>query len=142
VLLEHNWIFDPAFSNYVTRMKIKITGTKPTQYLDGEYEGKTGRITGAQEIPGVYEQTARVRFDKDGEQRSIITRYIEPDEPDEPESAFGGEVLVLGGEHKGRVLVLRDTDANCWVVSTRENPSDVQKVPTGLVVLLYEVGVS
>jgi transcription elongation factor SPT5 len=131
--LEHNWIFDTAFSNYVTRMKIMIFGTKETQYLDGEYEKQVGQITSAQEIPGVYEQTARVRFDDSGEQRSIITRYILPAKP-----KFGEEVLVLGGKQKGRALVVRDTDTDDTVVSTRENPSDIEKLPTGMVVPLYE----
>ena len=118
-------------------MKIQIAGTKATQYLDGEYEDATGRIVSAQEIPGVYEQTARVHFDKSGEQRSIITRYIEPVEP-----KLGDEVLVLGGKLKGRALVFRDTDADDMVVSTRENPSDVQKVPAGFIVPLYQAGAS
>ena len=118
-------------------MKIKVFGTKVAQYLDGEYENKIGRITGAQEIPGVYEQTARVRFEESGEQRSIITRYIEPARP-----SFGDEVLVLGGPQKGRALVVRDTDDDDTVVSTRENPSDIKKVPTSLVVPLYEGGAS
>jgi len=137
IALEHNWIFDTAFSNYVTRMKIKIFGTKETQYLDGEYEKKIGRIISAQEIPGVYEQTARVHFEESGEERSIVTRYILPVKP-----SFGEEVLVLGGKQKGRALVVRDTDADDTVVSTRENPSDIDKVPTGMVVPLYEAGAS
>ena len=133
IALEHNWIFDAAFSNYVTRMKIRIFGTKETQYLEAEYEKKIGQITSAQEIPGVYEQTARVRFEESGEQRSIVTRYILPAKP-----KFGEEVLVLGGKQKGRALVVRDTDADDTVVSTRENPSDIEKVPTAFVVPLYE----
>jgi transcription elongation factor SPT5 len=136
--LEHNWIFDTAFSNYVTRMKIRIFGTKETQYLDGEYEKQVGQITSAQEIPGVYEQTARVRFDDSGEQRSIITRYILPAKP----KFLGEEVLVLGGKLKGRALVVREMDPDDTVVSTRENPSDVEKVPTGFVVPLYEAAVA
>jgi len=137
-VLEHNWIFDPAFANYLDCIKIKITGTKQTQYLEGEYEDRTGRITGAQEIPGVYEQTARVLFDKDGEQRSIITRYIETVKP----SYVGEEVLVLGGKQKGRALVVRETDSDETVVSSRANPSDIDKLPTDMVVLLYETGAS
>ena len=42
-------------------MKIKIAGTKTTQYLDGEYEGKIRRIISAQEIPGVYDRLKRYK---------------------------------------------------------------------------------
>lgn len=35
-------------SNYVDRVKIKISGMKTMQYLYGEYEGEIGRIISAQ----------------------------------------------------------------------------------------------
>lgn len=118
-------------------MKITIRGTKATQYLDGEYEDKNGRIISAQEIPGVYEQTARVRFES-GEERSIITEYIDSGRPVRPKRyAYGDEVLVLGGKHKGKVLLVRADDEDYEVVvSPRADLMDIYKVHIGWTVPL------
>ncbi|KAF8957531.1 hypothetical protein BDZ97DRAFT_1906781 [Flammula alnicola] len=101
--LDENWLFDNALANYLTRVKVVIQGTKASQYLEGEYEDKTGRLVAAQENPGAFEQTARVQFDS-GEERSIVARYIMPQRP----TYSGEEVLVLAGKQKGRALVVRE----------------------------------
>lgn len=134
--LADGWLFDSAFAKYITRFLVEIEGTRPEQYLDGEYEGKTGRILAAQENPQVYEQTARVRFEN-GENRSIPTKYIVRRLP----TFIGQEVLVLRGNKKGQPLVVREDpsdDEKFLTLSTKAQPTVVDKWSTKTVILLHD----
>lgn len=138
--MDENWIFESILSNYLYRVKIVIHGTKETQYLQGDYEGKAGRILAAQENPDAFEQTARVRFE-DGEERSIAAKYIVPQDP--KNSLRGEEVLILAGKQRGRALVIRgDRDDDELVVSSKQDPSNVDKVSKSFVVPLADEPVS
>ena len=125
--LGPNWIFDPAVSNYLGRLKIVIRDTRTTQYLKGDYEGKEGRVLAASENPAAYEQTARVRFDGTGEERSIVARYIRPQRP----TYTGEQILVLDGKHKGMVMVVREKpdEEDPLVVASSIANSEVDNVP-------------
>lgn len=122
-------------SNYLTRLKIVIEDTRSTQYLKGDYEGKTGRVVAASENPAVYEQTARVRFDS-GEERSIVARYIRP----QPATYTGEQVLVLDGEHRGKVMVVREKPENgdAQIVAGSIANSDIDNVPAYASVPLFD----
>lgn len=134
--LDKNWLFDPMFANYITRIKVVVHGTRVAQYLNGDLEGRTGRVLAAQEVPDAYEQTVRVKLDT-GEERAITATYLEPVKP----MYSGEEVLVLAGGKKGRALVVREKPEDedlPVVVSSKANPADIANVPMKLVVALYE----
>jgi transcription elongation factor SPT5 len=134
LVLDENWVINNVLSNYINRVKVVIMGTKATQYLDGDYEGKVGRLVALQENPG-YEQTARIRLDVNGEERSIMTKFISP----QPPTHIGEDVLVLGGKHKGTALVVRETPDNDMIaVSSRQSPADIEYVRQSKVVALSE----
>jgi len=79
---------DPILSNYLSRIKVSIEGTKATRHLNGDYENKCGLVLATQENLDDLEQTARIQF----EERSISTKYIWPQAPMYSDE----EVLVLG----------------------------------------------
>ncbi|KAJ3502048.1 hypothetical protein NLJ89_g9064 [Agrocybe chaxingu] len=136
--VDPNWLFDPVLANYLSRLKIIVKGTKTMQYLDGDYENRTGRILAAQENPAEFEQTARIRFDN-GEERSFIARYIVP----QTVSKIGEDVLIIGGTHRGRVLVVReqpepDSRGDTPVVVGTKHEFSIENVPARWVVPLGE----
>lgn len=134
--LADGWLFDSAFAKYITRFLVRIEGTRPDQYLDGEFEGKAGRIVAAQENPQVYEQTARVRFEN-GDERSIPTKYIVRRLP----QFIGQEVLILRGNKKGQPLVVREDpsdDDKILILSTKAQPTVVDQWSTKTVILLHD----
>lgn len=93
-----------------------------------------GQLVALQENPG-YEPTARVRLDVTGEERSFMTKFISP----QPPTHIGEDVLVLGGKHKGRALVVRETPDNDMIaVSSRQSPADIESVRQSKVVALSE----
>lgn len=134
-VLGPNWIFDPAVSNYLGRLKIIIQDTRSTQYLKGDYEGKEGRVLAASENPAAYEQTARVRFDT-GEERSIVARYIRPQRP----TYTGEQILVLDGKHRGKVMVVREKPdtGDAQIVASSIANSEVDPVPAYASVALLD----
>jgi len=112
---DWEWIFDTKFANFLQRVKIKIHGTRITNYLEGDYEGKKGRILGAVRSGAAFEQTATVAFE-DGEQRSVQMRYIDGVLP----SAVGEEAVVIRGPEKGKLVVMREKEGDeeeWWGVS-------------------------
>jgi hypothetical protein len=125
------------FANYLPRIKVVVHGTRIAQYLNGDLEGRTGRVLAAQAVPDAYEQTVRVQLDDAGGERALAAAYLVPVRP----QYSGEEVLVLAGAKKGRALVVREKpeDADLpVVVSSRANPADIANVPMKLVVALYE----
>jgi transcription elongation factor SPT5 len=136
--VDEQWIFDPVLANYLHRIKIVIKGTKTAQYINGDYEGKTGRMVAAQKAPEGLDQTARVQFFDTGEERSFAVRYITPQEP----KFSSEEVLVLDGKLKGMVLLVREKpDIDEMIaVSSRQHPVDFDYVPKKNMVALTEEG--
>lgn len=134
--LEETWILDPAYANYLNRVKIKVSGTRHSGYLDGEYEGKRGRVVAAFRAATDFEQSATVRFDN-GDQRSILIRYIMPVNP----SWRGDEALVLihkDRHHKGKEVIVRENVADEDVpVSTQADPLSVFNVRMDHLVALH-----
>ena len=117
--LEEDWIFDAALTSYLPRIKIVVEGTKPSQYLDGDYEGKVGRVVAAQRAPDGHDQTARIKFFDPDEERSILVKYITPQEPKYNDE----DILVLRGEQRGMVSVVREKpELDMVTVSSRQNP--------------------
>ncbi|KDR77014.1 hypothetical protein GALMADRAFT_246210 [Galerina marginata CBS 339.88] len=145
--LDPNWLFDREFANYLTRVRVKIRGTKPTQYLQGDYENKKGRLVAAQQNPEDYQQTARVLFPDTGEERSILAKFIFPQKP----TYTGEEVFVFAGEHKGEAMVVREqpdyndndeddenSDDKRVTISTKARATLIHEVPAGCLVSLAE----
>ena len=134
--LGPNWIFDAAVSNYLGRLKIIIQDTRPVQYLQGDYEMQKGRVLAASENPATHEQTARVRFDTSGEERSIVARYIRPQRP----TYTGEQILVLDGKHKGKVMVVREKPevGDAHIVASGIANSEVDPVPADASVALSD----
>ena len=134
--LGQNWIFDPVVSNYLGRFKIIIKDTRSSQYLKGDYEDQKGRILAATEIPAAFEQTARVKFDNSGEERSIVVRYIRP----QPPTYTGEQVLVLEGKHRGKVMVVREKpeEDDAQIVASSIANSDIDNVPAYASVPLFD----
>ncbi|KAF5384247.1 hypothetical protein D9615_003416 [Tricholomella constricta] len=135
------WIFSPACANYQDRMKVIVHGTRIVDYLNGDYEGRRGRIIGATRVADSFEQTAMVRFDS-GETRSISVQFLEPVLPTE----MGEEALVFAASEKektGRVVILRDRldvdelGSVAVPVSTKEAASAIFEVQKDSLVALY-----
>jgi len=122
-------------AGYLNRIKIEINGTKETNYLDGRYERRTGRILAAEEAPG-FEQKATVQFTDTLEEMDIVTKYIVPLRP----TYSGEEVVVLSGRHKGELLLVRELeDENVpVVVSSKANPSDIDTVGIKALATMYD----
>lgn len=133
--LEEGWLFDPAFSNYVSRLLITIQSKGDVQYVDGQFDGSTGRVLAAQDAAREYEQTARIKFDS-GEERSVPIMFVVPQEP----TFSGQDVLVLGGNKKGQALVVRENPKgeDLVVVSSKAHPADIDNVPMKFVIPLHD----
>lgn len=137
LVIDENWIFDSVLANYLHRIKVVVKGTKISQYLNGDYEGKIGRIVAAQKTSDrhEHEQTARIQFFDPDEERSFAVKYIIPHEP----KYSGEEVLVFGGKQKGMVLLVREKPEDEMIaVSSRQNPVDFDYVPKRNMVALTE----
>lgn len=135
--LEESWILDPAYANYQNRFKIKVSGTRHSGYLDGDYEGKQGRVVAAFRAAVDFEQSATILFDN-GDQRSILIRYIMPVNP----KWRGDEALVLihkDSHHKGKEVIVRENvgDGEDVPVSTQADPLSVFYVKMEHLVALY-----
>lgn len=98
------------------RIKVQIHGTRHENYLNGDYEGKTGRVLGAAKVGDGFEHTVLVEFE-DGTARSVLMRYITPVLPDK----LGQQVLVMGGPDKGTVAIVRETPESDQVVLSKVN---------------------
>ncbi|KAF8624668.1 hypothetical protein AX17_006999 [Amanita inopinata Kibby_2008] len=109
--LPEQWLLDPALGQDLKRIKVEIQGTSHVNYLNGELEGKFGRVLGATKVTGSFEQTVTVELE-DGESRAILNRYIVPVQPDK----LGQEVLVIAGKDKGTVAIVRETPDSAKVV--------------------------
>lgn len=122
---DWGWIFDPALANILPRMRIEIKGTRQSNYLNGDYEGRKGHVLGASRVGSEFEQTAMVQFD-DGEKRSIQAKHIRCLIPG---TDAGQEAVALkdeGKARKGMILVIREDAFGIRVtVSTKENKTDI-----------------
>lgn len=136
--LPELWLFEQEYAHCLQRIKVRIHGTRHDNYLNGDYEGKEGRILGATRASGEFEQTAMVAFDSSEEPRSIMVRYIVTIQP----SYMGEDVLILDGKDKGKVVVVREKpDDNGYApvtVSTRAAPTSVFEVSKDRLATLYE----
>lgn len=139
--LDEAWILDPTYANYQNRFKIKVTGTRHSGYLNGDYEGKQGRVVACIRAAMDFEQAATIRFDT-GDQRSILIRHITPVQP----RWRGDEALVLmhkTKQHRGKEVIVRenvaDGDGVDVPVSTQADPLSVFSVTGEHLVALYPV---
>jgi transcription elongation factor SPT5 len=106
--LASDWIYDPLFASVFTRLIVQVEGTRLDQYLDGQFEGKQGKIIAGQKSAEIYDQTALVEFEDDKgtkSSRSMLTKYLSPIQP----LKSSDECLVLGGQYKGHVATVRET---------------------------------
>ena len=116
---------DSDLGQHLKRVKIEIHGTRHTNYLNGDYEGKFGRVLGAAKVADAYEQTVMVEFE-DGEARSILSRYIVAVQPDKLQQ----EVLVIRGKEKGTVAIVRETPDSSTVALSTKGPEQVRVFET------------
>ncbi|KAG6868041.1 hypothetical protein C0993_008019 [Termitomyces sp. T159_Od127] len=129
------WVFNNVLANYLPRVKVQVTGTRLSNYLNGDYEGRRGRITAASRVSEAFEQTVMVRFDS-GEERTISLEYLEPVLPSQMEE----EALVINERDKsfGQVLIMREKpDADTVSVSTRQQSFAIFEVQKNNLVALY-----
>ncbi|KAG6909324.1 hypothetical protein DXG01_001123 [Tephrocybe rancida] len=131
------WIFNSRLANYHPRMKVAVTGTRLSNYLNGDYEGRRGRIIAALRAAEGFDQTVMVRFDS-GEERTISVEYVEPVRP----TQMGEEALVMSEADKvnfGQVVVMREIpEADSVSVSTRESSFSIFEVQKDHLVALYQ----
>lgn len=127
-------MFDPHLVNYLNRVKVVINGTKHANYLDGVYDGKVGRVLNAQRNPNAFDQSVKVKFVDNGEERIILARYVIPLKP----TYTGEEVLMLEGKQIGVPLVVREKDDERVVVSSKTNPHQVVEVPMKSVAAMFD----
>jgi transcription elongation factor SPT5 len=127
------WLFDTAFANYQQRIKVEVVGTRNTGYRDGDYENKAGKILSATRVAPEFEQTALIKFDTLDDPISIQSKYILPIPPQHRDE----EVLVLDGEHKGKVFIVREKPDRTAGVSSKQEPASIIEVSTDTLVALY-----
>ncbi|KAG6809599.1 hypothetical protein H0H92_015601 [Tricholoma furcatifolium] len=130
------WIFEPALANCQSRMKIMVTGTRLSNYLNGDYEGRRGRIIAAARTAEVFDQSVMVRFDS-GEERSINIEYLEVVRP----SQMDEEAVIIVPPKAGQVVITRDVpdeDDDAPVsVSTKESSLSIFEVQKKYLVAMY-----
>jgi transcription elongation factor SPT5 len=129
------WIFDPMFANYQQRIKVLISGTRRTDYLSGDFEGKAGRIKAATRNSAEFDQSALIAFDT-GEERSILVRYLVAAPPMYKDS----EAIVLAHKdekNKGKVVIVREVPDDIIPVSTTSDPGLVFEVKRDFLAALY-----
>ncbi|KAF9460432.1 hypothetical protein BDZ94DRAFT_933662 [Collybia nuda] len=134
--LDDMWIFDSAFANYQQRIKVQVHGTRVSNYLNGDFEGKTGRIKAATKSSAEFDQSALIAFDS-GEERSILVRYLLPAPPE----FLHSEALVLAHKdekNKGKVVIIREVPDDIIPVSTMSDPSFVFEVKRDFLAALYK----
>ncbi|KAF7362025.1 Transcription elongation factor SPT5 [Mycena venus] len=102
-----NWLMDPAFRNYIHRIKVRVQGTRMVhpQYLDGEFEGQEAHVVAATPSAPQFDQTAMLMFENGITRTGFLVKYLLPVEP----KFENEEVLVLDDpKHKGIVVKLRE----------------------------------
>jgi len=102
-----NWLMDPAFRNYIHRIKVRVQGTRMVhpQYLDGEFEGQEAHVVAATPSAPQFDQTAMLMFENGTTRTGFLVKYLLPVEP----KFENEEVLVLDDpKHKGIVVKLRE----------------------------------
>ena len=129
--MDGDWLLDPALGQHLKRIKVQIQGTRHENYLNGDYEGKIGRVLGAAKVTDGFQQTVMIEFE-DGESRAIMMRYVVPVQPDK----LGEQVLVIGGKAKGTAAIVRETpDSGLVALSAIEQVSIFDAAKHHLVVL-------
>lgn len=121
------------FGPYLQRIKVKVQGTRHANYLNGDYEGRIGRVVGAASVTDAFEPTVTVEFE-DGSPHSVLMRYVVPVEPDKLKQ----QVLVIGGPSKGATATVAGSpDSDMVVISTKvgEKSNVVEAAKHHLVVL-------
>ncbi|KAJ6475205.1 transcription elongation factor SPT5 [Mycena vitilis] len=101
------WLFDPAYRNYLHRIKVRVQGTRMVhpQYLDGELEGQEAHVVAATPSAPQFDQTAMLMLENGKTQTGFLVKYLLPVEP----RFENEEALVLDDpKHKGTVVKLRE----------------------------------
>lgn len=113
-------------------------GTHHDNYLNGDYEGKVGRVLGAAKVADGFEQTVMIEFE-DGTSRPVLMRYVVPVEPDK----LSQQVLVIGdppkvgGPPKGTVASVVGSPDSDWVVVSKVGQTSIVEAAKHLLVVLY-----
>jgi transcription elongation factor SPT5 len=129
----NEWLLDSVLGQHMKRIKVQIQGTRHENYLNGDYEGKTGRVLGAAKVGDGFEHTVLVEFE-DGTARSVLMRYIVPVSPDK----LGQQVLVIGGPEKGTSAIVRETpDSEQVVLSKVSDPLIIIEAARQHLAVLY-----
>lgn len=104
--LPDDWLTEPLFRHALNRIRVKIEGTRNTNYLEGKYEGQQGRLIAAMSAGTNIDQTCLVQFDS-GEQRSMLGVHVVPLPPRD-----GDMALVVGVPRQGEVGRIRHDDGD------------------------------
>lgn len=135
-----DWIYDGRLRDILKRMKIEIRGTHADNYLDGDYERRTGRIIAAVKTNTNFESSATIQFDPspsepNGETRSILVKYITAVQP----TMTNEQAVILRGSQTGVVVVCRgDPDEGMLVtVSPVGGSTVIQEEEKENLVALY-----
>lgn len=100
---------------YLQRIKVKIHGTRHENYLEGDFEGKIGRVLGVADVADGFEHTVTIEFE-DGTTRGVLMGYVVPVVPDKQKQ----QVVVIGGPFKGTAAsVAESPDSDMVVLSTK-----------------------
>ncbi|KAJ7925139.1 hypothetical protein B0H13DRAFT_1975218 [Mycena leptocephala] len=101
------WLLDPAYRNYLTRIQVRVQGTRMVhpQYLEGELEGQEAHVVAATPSAPQFDQTAMLMFEDGTTRTGFLVKYLLPVEP----RFENDEALVLDDpKHKGTVVKLRE----------------------------------
>ena len=137
--LDARWMFKPSIiaGGWLSKIRTVIEGTRLSDYLGGNYEGREGRVLTASSgsLQGV-EDTCMVQF-SDGEERSMLSKYVRSGAV-----RFGEEVLVVK-DSTGEVYVAivrekPEDDEGDVVVSSKDNPTMIESAPRWSVLPLWE----
>lgn len=129
-------MFESIVSNYLSRIKVKIQGTKTDSYKDGIFENKTGFIRSAHRTQGGYAQEVVVVFDDGTGEETLAAKYVKAIEA----LRIGEEALAMDGpnEVKGRAVLLRANADSTMVEVSPKGDSSVYEVSKTALLALYE----
>ncbi|KAJ6593750.1 hypothetical protein B0H19DRAFT_1091862 [Mycena capillaripes] len=101
------WLMDPAFRNYLHRIKVRVQGTRMVhpQYLEGALEGQEAHVVAATPSAPQFDQTAMLMMEDGTTRTGFLVKFLLPVEP----RFENEEALVLDDpKRKGMVVKLRE----------------------------------
>jgi transcription elongation factor SPT5 len=134
-------MYDDQLKSVLRRIKVVIRGTHQDNYLEGNYENRTGRILGAIKTGVGIESSATIQLNPppndpdDSETRPILTKYIQAVLPENQDD----QAVILHGPKRGQVVRVRQQpDDGEFITISPLGSAIIDEVRKESVAALYE----